>query len=147
MKLRTTMLRKFFKSKNTKTCNFGEHFTIDGYGGSSKKLNDKKLVLKCLVELPKKIGMKILGKAHVYLAPDNQIKDSGGWSGFVVVAESHISIHTFPHRQFVSVDIFTCKEDLDCKVIADYFVKKFSLKDIETHFIKRGTKYPVEIVC
>lgn len=138
------MFKKLFKSK--KTCNFGEHFTLDGYGGSFKKLNDKKLVFRCLEELPQKIGMKILGSAHVYLAPDNQIKDSGGWSGFVVVAESHISIHTFPHRQFVSIDVYTCKDEMNRKFIADYFVKKFCLKDIETHFIKRGTKYPVEFI-
>jgi len=137
---------KFFKNKK-KTCNFGEHLTLDGYGGSFKKLNDKKLVIKCLKELPEKIGMKILGSPHVYQAEDNGIKDSGGWSGFVVVVESHISIHTFPHRSFVSIDVYACKNGLDRKFVADYFMKKFSLKDIETHFIRRGTKYPVEIVC
>ncbi len=139
---------KFFKIKNKKkTCNFGEHLTIDGYGGNFEKLNNKKLVLKCLEELPKKIGMKILGSPHVYLAPDGGIKDAGGWSGFVVVMESHVSIHTFPHRQFVSIDVYACKDNLDRKFIAEYFRKKFSLKDIETHFIKRGTKYPVEVIC
>jgi S-adenosylmethionine decarboxylase len=139
------MFKKLFKNKNI--CNFGEHFTLDGYGGNFKKLNDKKLVLKCLEELPKKIGMNILGKPQVYKADDNNIKDSGGWSGFVVVMESHISIHTFPHRQFASVDVYTCKEGMDRKFIADYFVKKFLLKDVETHFIRRGTKYPVDICC
>ena len=32
-----------------------------------------------------------------------------GVSGFVLIAESHISIHTFPHRQYVNIDIFSCK--------------------------------------
>jgi S-adenosylmethionine decarboxylase len=141
------MLSALFKKKNKKTCNFGEHLTIDGYGGSFKMLNNKKLISKCLEDLPKKVGMKTLGKPHVYLAPDNGIKDSGGWSGFVVIAESHISIHTFPHRGFVSIDVYTCRENMDRKYITDYFEKKFSLEDVETHFIKRGTKYPVEIIC
>jgi len=140
------MLRLFQKNKKG-TCNFGEHLTLDGYGGNFKKLNDKKLVLKCLTELPRKIGMRILGSPHVYLAPDNNIKDSGGWSGFVVVVESHISIHTFPHRRFVSIDIYACRESLDKKFITNYFRKKFNLQDIETHAIKRGTRYPVEMVC
>jgi len=139
------MFRKFFKNK--KTCNFGEHLTLDGYGGSFKKLNDKKLVLKCLEDLPKKLRMRTLGKPIVYNADDNGIKDSGGWSGFVVVAESHISIHTFPHRGFVSIDVYTCREGMNRKFIAEYFRKKFSLKDIEMHFIRRGTKYPVNIIC
>ncbi|MDD5489612.1 MAG: S-adenosylmethionine decarboxylase [Candidatus Moranbacteria bacterium] len=140
------MFMKFFKNKK-KTCNFGEHFTLDGYGGNFKKLNDKKLVLRCLEELPKKIGMRVLGKPQVYNAPDNGIKDSGGWSGFTVVMESHVSVHTFPHRGFVSIDVYTCRNGLDRKFISDYFVKKFKLQRLETHFIKRGTKYPVEICC
>ncbi|MDI6777845.1 MAG: adenosylmethionine decarboxylase [Patescibacteria group bacterium] len=141
------MFKRLFKRDKRKTCNFGEHFTLDGYGGNFKKLNDKKLVLKCLEELPRKLGMRILGEPRICLAPDNNIKDSGGWSGFVVVAESHISIHTFPHRQFVSIDVYTCKNGMNRKFVADYFTKKFDLKDIETHFIRRGTKYPVEIFC
>lgn len=136
----------FVRGKNKKICNFGEHLTLDGYGGDFKKLNSKKMVLKCLEELPKKLKMKILGKPQLFLAPDNNIKDSGGWSGFVVVAESHISVHTFPHRQFVSIDVYTCKEGMNRKLIADYFRHKFSLKDIETHFIRRGTKYPVYVI-
>ena len=141
------MLANIFKNKNKKICNFGEHLTLDGYGGNFKKLNDKKLVLKCLEELPGKIGMNIIGKAQVYKAADNGIKDSGGWSGFVVIAESHISIHTFPHRGFVSIDVYTCRDGMNRKFIEEYFRKKFSLEDIETHFIKRGTKYPVKIMC
>ena len=82
------MLSNIFKRKNKKTCNFGEHFTLDGYGGNFKKLNEKKLVLKCLEELPGKVGMNILGKPQAYKAADNGINDSGGWSGFVVIAES-----------------------------------------------------------
>lgn len=139
------MFLSLFK-KNKKTCNFGEHLTIDGYGGNFKKLNDKKLVMRCLVELPKKLKMRILGEPTIYLAADNDVKDAGGWSGFVVVAESHVSIHTFPHRGFVSVDVYTCKNGMNRKFIKEYFRKKFSLQDTETHFIRRGTKYPVDFL-
>ena len=129
---------------NHKTCNFGEHLTIDGYGGSYEKLNDKKQVLRCLDDLPKKLGMKKLAKSVICSVPDNQKKDPGGWSGFIVVAESHISVHTFPRRGFVSADVYTCKEGMDCDYITKYFEDLFDLKDVETHFLKRGTHYPVE---
>lgn len=127
--------------------NFGEHFTIDGYKGDFKKLNNKELILRCLNELPGLLGMKTLAAPQIYSAPDNALKDPGGWSGFVVVAESHISIHTFPKRGFASIDVYTCKNGMDRKFISDYFIKKFDLKDIETNFIKRGTKYPDADVC
>ncbi len=126
------------------TINFGEHLTIDGYGGNAELLNDKKLVYACLDELPGLLGMGKLADPVVYFAPGNNDKDPGGWSGFVVILESHISIHTFPKRGFVSADIYTCKNGMDTNFILDYFKKSFDLKDIEDHFIKRGTRYPAQ---
>lgn len=143
-KVKTKLVKKM---KNNSVCNFGLHLTIDGYGGSRKKLDDKKLIFQCINELPGILRMKKLSTPQVFFAPDNDINDPGGWSGFVVIAESHISVHTFPRRGFVSIDVYTCKNELDCDFVIDYFKKKFALKEVETHFIKRGTKYPVENVC
>ncbi|MBI5892642.1 MAG: S-adenosylmethionine decarboxylase [Deltaproteobacteria bacterium] len=135
------------KTAYTPSSTFGEHLCIDGYKGSFEKLNNKRLVVKCLNELPELLGMKKLCKPHVYYAPDNSIKDCGGWSGFVVIAESHISIHTFPCRGFLSADIYTCKDNMGIDFIISYFKKRFELKDVETNFIKRGTRYPTKNVC
>ena len=127
-----------------KTIQFGEHITIDGYGGDPKILNNKKIVSFVLSDLPKKLKMKTLSRPLVVSAPDNGKKDPGGWSGFVIIAESHISVHTFPKRCFVSADVYSCKNGMDLKKIVAYFAKTFKLHDVETHFIKRGTRYPVE---
>lgn len=123
---------------------FGEHLMIDGYGGSSEKLNDKKLVLVALDELPGMLGMHKLAEPEVYFAEGNGGKDPGGWSGFVVIQESHISIHTFPARGFVSIDAYTCKNGLDTEKIIGYFVDRFELKDTEINLVERGKKYQQE---
>ena len=123
--------------------NFGEHLTIDGYGGDFTKLNDKDIVLNCLHELPEMLNMRKLAQPEVYFAQGGAPKDPGGWSGFVVIAESHISVHTFPKRGFVSIDAYTCKSGMDQEFIANYFIEKFGLSDVETNFLQRGTKYPV----
>lgn len=125
-----------------KSMHFGEHLTIDGYGGNFEKLNDEKLVLRCLNELPEKIGMKKMAEACIYNALPNDTKDPGGWTGFVVIQESHISIHTFPARGFVSADVYTCRNGLDVEFIINYLKNTFDLKEIEQNFIKRGTQYP-----
>lgn len=114
---------------------------IDGYGGDYEKLNDEKLVLRCLEELPGKLGMTKLAKPEVYFAPGNGKKDPGGWSGFVVIAESHISIHTFPAKGFVSIDAYTCINGLNKKLVVDYFKEAFGITEIEENFVKRGLKY------
>lgn len=126
------------------SAHFGEHITIDGYGGDHDRLNDKEVVYSTLVELCDVLHMRPLMKPVILSAPDNHIKDPGGWSGFVIIAESHISIHTFPKRRFVSADVYTCQNGVDVDFIANYFKKKFKLKDVERHFIKRGTRYPAK---
>ena len=115
---------------------------IDGYRGNKDKLNDESLVMRCLRELPGKLDMGILMEPQIVHAPSNDKKDPGGWTGFVVIAESHISIHTFPKRGFVSIDVYTCKNGLDTQAVKTYFKKIFALKELETNFIKRGLKYP-----
>ncbi|OHB16609.1 MAG: hypothetical protein A2544_02060 [Candidatus Zambryskibacteria bacterium RIFOXYD2_FULL_43_10] len=121
---------------------FGEHLTIDGYGGNKKLLDNKNLLLKILNNLPSLLGMKILLEPQVVYASGNNKKDPGGWTGFVIIAESHISIHTFPLRGFVSIDVYSCRNGLDTDFLIKYFKEKFDLKDTETNFIKRGTRYP-----
>lgn len=120
---------------------FGEHLTIDGYGGSKEKLDNKDLVLGCLNDLPEQLGMHKLSEPEIYFAKGNDIKDPGGWSGFVVIEESHISIHTFPEKGFISADVYTCKNGMNNDFILNYFKEKFALSDIEHNFIKRGTRY------
>lgn len=114
---------------------------IDGYQGSYEKLNDKELVLQSLNELPGILGMHMLADPVVYEAPSNGKKDPGGWSGFVVIAESHISVHTFPGNGFVTIDAYTCKNGLKVDFIADYFKEKFSLGKLEINLVERGKEY------
>ncbi len=123
---------------------FGEHITIDGYGGDEKLLNDKQVVFNCLNDLPGLLGMNKLSEPVIYFAEGNDSKDPGGWTGVVTIQESHISIHTFPKRGFVSADVYTCQNGMDTDFILDFFKKQFDLEDIETNFLKRGTRYPKE---
>lgn len=125
-----------------KNLHFGEHVTLDGYGGNPKLLNNKKIIISILYDFPKELGMKSLSKPMIVSAPDNGMKDPGGWSGFVIIAESHISIHTFPKRCFVSADVYSCKNNIDIKKITNHFKKTFKLSSIEVNFIKRGKNYP-----
>lgn len=126
----------------TTTLHFGEHVTIDGYGGNPDLLNDKDHVLGAIHEICDLLGMHKLIEPVIVEAADNQIKDPGGWSGFVIIAESHISIHTFPKRRFISADVYTCQNGIDAGRITQFFKEKFSLEEVEEHFIERGMKYP-----
>ena len=126
------------------TCTFGVHFTLDGYGGNPEKLNDPELMQKILLELPEKMGMERMTEPVVKYAEPRNIKDGGGYSGFVMIVESHISIHTFPKKKFVSIDAYTCKDEMDRGKIEKYFRDAYELQAAEVQFFKRGLKFPKE---
>lgn len=121
---------------------FGVHLTLDGYGGSRQRLADPRHVRACLGELPELLGMHKLIEPMVVEVNQLSDKDPGGLSGYVLIAESHISIHTFPLRGFVSADVYTCQNSLDTDRIRRYFEDAFALQDLETNLIRRGTRYP-----
>ena len=92
-----------------------------------------------LREYPSTLGMNIIHGPVVlpYSAPDPL---DSGISGFVVIAESHISVHTFPERDYINIDIFSCRSFDSDKAIRD--VKTFfSLKNIKSWLIERGLEY------
>jgi S-adenosylmethionine decarboxylase len=121
---------------------FGEHITLDGYGGDPCLLNDPELVQSALLSLCCVLGMTALAPPTVLAAPDNQLKDPGGWSGFLVLAESHLSIHTFPKRRFLSCDAYTCRNGLSSDIVTDLLSGWFGLDEVETNLIRRGLRYP-----
>ncbi len=124
------------------TINFGEHITLDGYMGNKEFLNDKERVFAWVDKLPEELGMHKITVPELVHADSNGDKDPGGWSGIVMIAESHISIHTFVDRRFASADVYTCKNGMNTEHIINKFKELFGFEEVEVNFIKRGTKYP-----
>lgn len=122
---------------------FGPHLMLDGYGCQKAKLEDLNLIYRILEELPARIGMTRIMPPYVFKYSGLKPED-WGISGFVLIAESHISIHTFPEKNFVSVDIFSCKA-FDSEFASDYFKKAFGMDKVETNVLDRGTEFPKEL--
>ena len=78
----------------------GTHLLIDLWGASN--LSDPNLIDAALRHAAEQAGATILHSHFHHFTPN------GGVSGVVVLAESHISIHTWPERGFAAIDIFMC---------------------------------------
>jgi len=61
-----------------------------------------------------------------------------GITGVVLLAESHLAIHTWPELNYVAVDIFTCGEKAVPRKALDYLKKVFKPKSVEINEVKRG---------
>jgi len=122
---------------------FGPHLMMDGYGCDKAKLEDLDLIYRVLDELPPKIQMTRIMPPYVFKYSGLKPED-WGISGFVLIAESHISIHTFPEKNFVSADIFSCKQ-FDSDLATAYLKAAFGMTKVETNVLDRGTEFPKEI--
>ena len=115
------------------------HLIVDGYGATPEKLQDTDLVYRFLDEYPQAIGMTKIVPPQVYTY-HGKTPDDWGVSGFVIIAESHISIHTFPDRQYVNIDIFSCK-DFDATSSLSIVKRTFSLPEVKVWTLERGIDY------
>ncbi len=61
-----------------------------------------------------------------------------GISGVIVIAESHLTIHTWPEYGYAAVDVFTCGDTLDPGVAASYLIEHLESKNPSVVELKRG---------
>ncbi len=115
------------------------HLVIDGYGGDVEKMWDQELVRDFLDKFPSKLAMTPITEPKVLKYIGDNVEDAGV-SGFVIIAESHISIHTFPYRQYVNIDIFSCKSFDDQRALAEA-KQLFDLTEVKTWLLDRGLEW------
>lgn len=123
-----------------KTNFFGPHLTLDLNDCNPEKLADFDLVFDVLNELPDRIGMTKITQPYVFkysgLVPEDK-----GITGFIVIAESHISIHTFEFKNYAFIDLFSCKP-FDYSYAREYLTEVFESKTPTDHVVKRGLDFP-----
>lgn len=61
-----------------------------------------------------------------------------GVSGVVVIAESHLAIHTWPEYGYAAVDLFTCGEEVDPWQAYEFLKKRFKAQFTSTMELRRG---------
>ncbi len=118
----------FFIEKDGIRC-AGSHFIIDIYGG--KRLDDLEHVERTLIDCVNAAGATLL---HVHLHP---FEPNGGISGVAVLAESHISIHSWPEREYAALDIFMCGRARPERCL-DVLKKAFSAERMTVRELLRG---------
>lgn len=94
----------------------GTHLIVDFWGASH--LDDLELMQTTIREAVNVAGASLL---HIHL---HHFTPNGGITGVAVLAESHISVHTWPERGFAAFDIFMCGEaepEMAVPILRDVF--------------------------
>ena len=110
-----------------------KHFLLELYRCDYEKLNDESF-LRCTLNNAAK-----LANATVLNLISNKFEPQGV-TAIALLAESHLSIHTWPEAQYSAIDIFTCgknmKPDLSCKFLIEALMA-------EEHFLRVINRNPL----
>ena len=109
----------------------GRHLLLELFDCDPEALNSLDVVKGTMVEAAKRAQATIVDVVFHEFNPF-------GISGVVVIAESHLAIHTWPEYRYAAVDVFSCGEMLRPQVAVDYLVEQLGAARASVVELQRG---------
>jgi len=109
----------------------GKHLLLELKDCNSELLNDVGYLKNTISEVAVQIGATIIKDSFYQFTPQ-------GVSGVIIIAESHISIHTWPEYNYAAVDIFTCGEVIEPKNAVKPLAEKLKARSTSYIELRRG---------
>jgi S-adenosylmethionine decarboxylase len=114
-----------------------KHCVSELYKGDFDKLNDENYVYEVLVQAADKANATLLDvRTHKF--------NPQGVTGFALLAESHIAIHTWPELNYAAVDVFTCGNKTNPELACIFLATAFNAESQHIGFVERHVPYPEE---
>ncbi|MYL62651.1 S-adenosylmethionine decarboxylase proenzyme [Bacillus hwajinpoensis] len=110
----------------------GHHIIAEMWNCNKEKLNDLVYIEETFASAALEAGAEIRDVVFHPFEPQ-------GISGAVIIAESHLTIHSFPEHGYASVDVYTCGDKIDPSEAANAIARSLEAKTIHTVKIPRGT--------
>ncbi|GGB62570.1 adenosylmethionine decarboxylase [Virgibacillus dakarensis] len=111
----------------------GHHIVSDLWGCNVRKLINKTYLENELVSAAEKSGATVCGVFFHEFSPQ-------GISGVVILAESHLSVHSFPEHGYASIDIYTCGRHVQPELAIQYLYSSLEAKYNNCRELVRGIK-------
>ena len=109
----------------------GKHIVCELSGCDAQALTDLELVRSVMVGAAREANAEVMEVAFHRFMPQ-------GVSGVVVIAESHLSIHTWPESGYAAMDFYTCGDHTDPWAACEFAAKAFAATSMLTTEVKRG---------
>ena len=109
----------------------GKQLLLELQDCDKEVLDDLSFLRDAMVSAAINCGATVLGESFHHFYPQ-------GVSGVVVIAESHLSIHTWPEYGYAAVDIFTCGTSVEPEKAAEALIEKLRAKNHSLTEIQRG---------
>jgi S-adenosylmethionine decarboxylase len=111
----------------------GRHLLMELEDCNEETLNDLETLKAAMLTAADEAGATVMGESFHRFAPH-------GISGVVVIAESHLFIHTWPEYGYAAADIFTCGTTVQPEKAAEILVEKLGARKHSIQEIPRGLR-------
>jgi S-adenosylmethionine decarboxylase len=111
----------------------GRHLLLELYACPPDRLNDVKGIEACLLEAVRRIGATLISHQTHRFSPH-------GVSAVVIIAESHLTIHTWPEHGYAAVDLFTCSDRLNPQAGLDHICSSLEAGHSSLVTLERGLR-------
>ncbi|MDA2921245.1 adenosylmethionine decarboxylase [Desulfobacterota bacterium AH_259_B03_O07] len=115
----------------------GRHFLIDYHRCDPEILSQLEKIKDIMIGAANLCGATVLASSFHNFSPQ-------GVSGVVVIAESHIAIHTWPEYEYAAADIFTCGSKVDPWVAYSHIKRCLDARETNIREIERGELPQIE---
>jgi S-adenosylmethionine decarboxylase len=109
----------------------GHHTLIELHGCDAGKLRDATAVRALMLEAVNQSGGTYVTDVFHHFSPH-------GVSGVIVIAESHVTIHTWPEHGYAAADVFTCGEGFRHEIFILRMREGLGAADVKTQTVHRG---------
>ena len=109
----------------------GTHVLLELRDCDSQLLNDLRYIREELLSVANQVGAHVVGESFHQFTPQ-------GVTGILSIAESHISIHTWPELGYAAADIFTCGDQNMPDRAAESIIAALRCQDPQITQIRRG---------
>ena len=119
---------------------FGPHLMLDCRGCHPGKIADLRYVFNFLDTLPGRIGMTRITQPYVF-PYEGLIPEDKGVTGVVIIAESHLTFHSFTEKDYFFFDLFSCRY-FDADQVSQWVKEAFEVTHMARHDAVRGVDFP-----
>ena len=116
----------------------GLHLTADlhGVAATSAAMNEPAALRECCLAAVAQAGLQPVGEVF------HRFPDAGGVTGVLLLAESHLAVHTWPELGAVTLDVYVCNYGADnserAEALLGALLAAFAPSAVERHALKRG---------
>jgi len=109
----------------------GKHIIAELYGVPKELISNEKAVREIVEDVVDRAELTKVGSIYKQFNPH-------GVTGIVLIAESHVSIHTWPEYELVNLDVFTCGDTEKVDEAFELFLEHFKPKSYRHYILDRG---------